>query len=100
MRSSVFAVGSSVYSRASGVSKQATKRVYCSHLGLIRCGTLHCHSHVQHVCLASLIGNGNDCRCEHAVEARVEVGADPLDINCKCGAAFCFQCKEEAHRPV
>lgn len=38
--------------------------------------------------------------CEHAVEARVEVGADPMDIVCKCGATFCFQCKEEAHRPV
>ena len=24
----------------------------------------------------------------------------PLDVACKCGRAFCFQCKEEAHRPV
>jgi ariadne-1 len=38
--------------------------------------------------------------CEHAVEVRAEIGVDPLDISCKCGAAFCFQCKEEAHRPV
>ena len=22
------------------------------------------------------------------------------DIFCRCGAAFCFNCKEEAHRPV
>lgn len=38
--------------------------------------------------------------CEHAVEARADVGGDPLDVTCKCGAAFCFQCKHEAHRPV
>ncbi|KAK9832545.1 hypothetical protein WJX81_007928 [Elliptochloris bilobata] len=38
--------------------------------------------------------------CEHAVEALVDLGAEPLDIACVCGAAFCFQCKEEAHRPV
>ncbi|BDA49808.1 probable E3 ubiquitin-protein ligase ARI7 [Coccomyxa sp. Obi] len=38
--------------------------------------------------------------CEHAVESRAEVGTDPMDIVCKCGATFCFQCKEEAHRPV
>ena len=38
--------------------------------------------------------------CEHAVEARAEVGADPMDVTCRCGATFCFQCKEEAHRPV
>jgi len=24
----------------------------------------------------------------------------PQDIFCRCGAAFCFNCKEEAHRPV
>lgn len=23
-----------------------------------------------------------------------------MDVACKCGAAFCFQCTEEAHRPV
>ena len=28
------------------------------------------------------------------------MGNEPLDIACKCGAAFCFQCTEEAHRPV
>ena len=38
--------------------------------------------------------------CEHAVEALADVGADPLDVACRCGATFCFQCKEEAHRPV
>lgn len=38
--------------------------------------------------------------CEHAVEALVDLGAEPLDVACACGAAFCFQCKEEAHRPV
>ncbi|EIE18671.1 IBR-domain-containing protein [Coccomyxa subellipsoidea C-169] len=38
--------------------------------------------------------------CEHAVESRVEVGTEPMDIACSCGATFCFQCKEEAHRPV
>ncbi len=38
--------------------------------------------------------------CEHAVEVLVDLGAEPLDVSCACGAAFCFQCKEEAHRPV
>ena len=28
------------------------------------------------------------------------MAGEPLDISCKCGAAFCFQCNEEAHRPV
>ena len=31
--------------------------------------------------------------CENAVEVKA-------DVACKCGAAFCFQCTEEAHRPV
>ena len=30
----------------------------------------------------------------------MDLGSEPLDIACACGAAFCFQCKEEAHRPV
>ena len=38
--------------------------------------------------------------CEHAVESNADLGAAPLDVACKCGSAFCFQCKEEAHRPV
>ncbi len=39
--------------------------------------------------------------CENAVECLVDRGSsDPLDVVCSCGAAFCFNCKEEAHRPV
>ncbi|KAK9806726.1 hypothetical protein WJX72_000715 [[Myrmecia] bisecta] len=38
--------------------------------------------------------------CENAVECLVEVSSEPLDIHCNCGHAFCFTCKEEAHRPV
>ena len=38
--------------------------------------------------------------CESAVECRREVGPEPLDVTCSCSAAFCFKCKEEAHRPV
>lgn len=25
---------------------------------------------------------------------------EPMDVMCACGATFCFNCKEEAHRPV
>ena len=38
--------------------------------------------------------------CEHAVEALADVRGQPLDVFCKCGGTFCFNCKEEAHRPV
>lgn len=39
--------------------------------------------------------------CEHAVECMKDLGEnEPLDVTCKCGAAFCFSCQEEAHRPV
>jgi ariadne-1 len=40
--------------------------------------------------------------CEHAVEAAGAAGAGgaALDVGCACGAAFCFTCREEAHRPV
>ena len=38
--------------------------------------------------------------CENAVESSADLGAAPLDVACKCGGTFCFQCKEEAHRPV
>ena len=38
--------------------------------------------------------------CEHAVECTADIGAEPLDVTCNCGATFCFTCKEEAHRPV
>ena len=38
--------------------------------------------------------------CEHAVECSGDVTGEALDIMCKCGCAFCFNCKEEAHRPV
>lgn len=38
--------------------------------------------------------------CEAVVECTRELGPEPLDVSCSCGAAFCFTCKEEAHRPV
>ena len=39
--------------------------------------------------------------CDNAVECLVDRAADePLDIICSCSSAFCFGCKEEAHRPV
>ena len=39
--------------------------------------------------------------CENAVECMKDLGPnEPLDVSCKCGAAFCFTCQEEAHRPV
>ena len=25
---------------------------------------------------------------------------EPMDVFCRCGAAWCFSCAEEAHRPV
>ena len=68
--------------------------------------------HLKCIKEATLIASGAGCclsrqmawcpspGCEHAVEARAEVGSDPMDITCRCGATFCFQCKEEAHRPV
>jgi ariadne-1 len=39
--------------------------------------------------------------CEAAVQCLVERGPDePLDVLCACTTTFCFNCKEEAHRPV
>ena len=43
---------------------------------------------------------GHGAGCENAVESSADLGAAPLDVACKCGGTFCFQCKEEAHRPV
>ena len=39
--------------------------------------------------------------CEAAVQCLVERAPDePLDVLCSCTTTFCFNCKEEAHRPV
>jgi hypothetical protein len=39
--------------------------------------------------------------CEATAECLVERRADDaLDVACTCGATFCFNCHEEAHRPV
>mmetsp|Transcript_12046 Transcript_12046/g.25888 ORF Transcript_12046/g.25888 Transcript_12046/m.25888 type:complete len:532 (+) Transcript_12046:91-1686(+) len=39
--------------------------------------------------------------CENAIECVVDRAPDePLDVICTCANAFCFNCKEEAHRPV
>ncbi|XP_059654357.1 probable E3 ubiquitin-protein ligase ARI7 [Cornus florida] len=36
--------------------------------------------------------------CEHAVE--FVVGSGSYDVNCLCSYGFCWNCTEEAHRPV
>ncbi|KAH7404412.1 hypothetical protein KP509_15G024600 [Ceratopteris richardii] len=36
--------------------------------------------------------------CEFAVE--FTLGGGPFDVVCKCGYSFCWNCREEAHRPV
>ncbi|EFJ49570.1 hypothetical protein VOLCADRAFT_59371 [Volvox carteri f. nagariensis] len=39
--------------------------------------------------------------CENAIECLVDrAPGEPLDVLCTCSATFCFNCKEEAHRPV
>lgn len=39
--------------------------------------------------------------CENAVQCLADRGPDePLDVMCSCGSTFCFNCKQEAHRPV
>ena len=37
--------------------------------------------------------------CQNAVLSMGELGV-AADVFCRCGAAFCFNCREEAHRPV
>ncbi len=38
--------------------------------------------------------------CQHAVLSLSDQLNVAQDIFCACGSAFCFNCKEEAHRPV
>lgn len=38
--------------------------------------------------------------CQNAVLSLSDRLGAAQDIFCRCGAAFCFNCKEEAHRPV
>ena len=38
--------------------------------------------------------------CENAVESLADAIGEALDVTCSCGSSFCFNCKEEAHRPV
>ncbi|KAK9833366.1 hypothetical protein WJX84_001950 [Apatococcus fuscideae] len=38
--------------------------------------------------------------CENAVESLLDTSNEAMDVTCKCGSSFCFNCKEEAHRPV
>eukprot|EP00877_Chromochloris_zofingiensis_P011452 jgi/Chrzof1/6560/Cz19g01030.t1 len=39
--------------------------------------------------------------CDNAMECLIERTPDePLDVICTCTATFCFNCKQEAHRPV
>lgn len=38
--------------------------------------------------------------CQHAVVSLSERLGVAQDVFCRCGSAFCFNCKEEAHRPV
>lgn len=39
-----------------------------------------------------------DCRL--AAENLTSTTQRALDVHCRCGANYCFNCKEEAHRPV
>jgi len=53
----------------------------------------------RHVRVSGLWFTG--ANCENAVECCVDRAPDdPMDVMCGCGATFCFNCKEEAHRPV
>lgn len=60
----------------------------------------------QHINNATPVHNlvycSSGANCENAVECLIDRGVDdPLDVICTgCGATFCFNCKEEAHRPV
>ncbi len=53
--------------------------------------------------LRSFVEINRSCRwcpnggCEIAVEYP---GGGVIDVDCSCGHSFCFQCAEEAHRPV
>lgn len=38
--------------------------------------------------------------CNNALEVRERVVDAAVDVKCGCGCMFCFNCKEEAHRPV
>lgn len=38
--------------------------------------------------------------CQNAVLSLSDRLGVAQDIFCRCGSAFCFNCKEEAHRPV
>lgn len=38
--------------------------------------------------------------CSYAAESLLDLQGEAVDVTCKCGTAFCFNCKEEAHRPV
>lgn len=39
--------------------------------------------------------------CEHSVQCAGDYAeGEPVDVTCRCSAQFCFNCKEEAHRPV
>ena len=41
-----------------------------------------------------------DPNCKHAILFHKELDGKPKDVHCKCGTAFCSNCKEEAHQPV
>ncbi|GIL57550.1 hypothetical protein Vafri_12725 [Volvox africanus] len=39
--------------------------------------------------------------CENAIQCLIDrAPGEALDVICTCSATFCFNCKEEAHRPV
>lgn len=38
--------------------------------------------------------------CCFVAHSCTDVTEDAQDVTCKCGASFCFKCKEEAHSPV
>lgn len=58
-------------------------------------------------CLRSFVENNDTMcwciapRCDNAIECLTDRAPDePVDVICRCSATFCFNCKEEAHRPV
>lgn len=57
---------------------------------LLLCGHL-CFCAAPCVCCAD---------CQNAVMSMQDQLGVAQDIFCRCGNAFCFNCKEEAHRPV
>jgi hypothetical protein len=68
---------------------------------VVRCGwsssTLYC---TFEACAGWLLPFSPPADCQHAVLSLSDRLGVAQDIFCRCGCAFCFNCREEAHRPV